>query len=65
MSGCGFFIVAIDPDIFTPAGDFRRRVTAYAQSIRTSRPVDPAKPVVGTKHRAAGQKGTDHRYDRR
>ncbi|GAA2388612.1 Ldh family oxidoreductase [Dactylosporangium salmoneum] len=45
MSGCGFFIAAIDPGIFTPADDFRRRVAAYAESIRTSRPVDPAKPV--------------------
>lgn len=46
MSDCGFFIAAIDPEIFTPADDFRRRVAAYAQSIRTSRPVDPAKPVL-------------------
>jgi LDH2 family malate/lactate/ureidoglycolate dehydrogenase len=45
MSGCGFVIVVIDPEIFTPAADFRRRVAAYAESIRTSRPVDPAKPV--------------------
>jgi LDH2 family malate/lactate/ureidoglycolate dehydrogenase len=45
MSGCGFVIVVIDPEIFTPADDFRRRVAAYAESIRTSRPVDPAKPV--------------------
>ena len=44
MSGCGFLIVVIDPEIFTPAADFRRRV-AYAESIRTSRPVDPAKPM--------------------
>jgi LDH2 family malate/lactate/ureidoglycolate dehydrogenase len=45
MSGCGFVIVVIDPEIFTPAGDFRRRAAAYAESIRTSRPVEPAKPV--------------------
>lgn len=44
MSGCGFFIVAIDPKIFTPADDFRRRVADYAESIRISRPVAGAAP---------------------
>jgi LDH2 family malate/lactate/ureidoglycolate dehydrogenase len=56
MSDCGFVIVAIDPEIFTPADDFRRRVAAYAQSIRTSRPADPAKPVRVPFDRSAAMK---------
>ena len=64
MSGCGFVIVVIDPEIFTPADDFRRRVAAYAESIRTCRPVDPAKPVRVPFDRSAATKAARLREDR-
>ena len=41
----GLFILALKPDLFTDAEDFRQRVTEYAGSIRATRPIDPAKPV--------------------
>jgi LDH2 family malate/lactate/ureidoglycolate dehydrogenase len=65
ISGRGFFIVVIDPEIFTtPAGDFRRRVAAYAQSIRTCHPVDPAKPVRVPFDRSAATRAARLREDR-
>ncbi len=41
----GLFIMALNPSLFTPAEDFMGRVTEYAQSIRATRPLDPAVPV--------------------
>jgi LDH2 family malate/lactate/ureidoglycolate dehydrogenase len=45
LAGFGFLIAVFDPESFGSATDFRRRATEYADSIRTSRPIDPAKPV--------------------
>ena len=41
----GLFIMAVNPSLFTSAEDFMGRVTEYAQSIRDTRPLDPAIPV--------------------
>jgi LDH2 family malate/lactate/ureidoglycolate dehydrogenase len=45
LRDCGFFISVYDPDLFTPPGEFRRRVSAYAARLRETRPADPAQPV--------------------
>ena len=60
LRDCGFFLIALDPEILTSAVDFKRRVTDYAQSLRATRPVDPAHPVRvpferSTSDRAAGR----------
>jgi LDH2 family malate/lactate/ureidoglycolate dehydrogenase len=39
LAGFGFIIVAIRPDLLGPAETFRRNVSAYAQAVRTARPV--------------------------
>lgn len=39
LAGFGFMIVAIRPDLLGPAETFRQNVSAYAQAIRTARPV--------------------------
>lgn len=40
LTDCGFFVLAVDPAALTPADDFRRRVTDYADSVRATRPVE-------------------------
>ena len=45
LRDCGFFVLVIDPGLLTSADDFKRRVSEYADSLRATRPLDPAKPV--------------------
>lgn len=45
LQDCGFFIVVIDPALLTSADDFQARVSEYADSMRATRPLDPASPV--------------------
>jgi delta1-piperideine-2-carboxylate reductase len=39
LAGFGFMIVAIRPDLLGPADTFLQNVSAYAQAVRTARPV--------------------------
>jgi delta1-piperideine-2-carboxylate reductase len=39
LAGFGFVIVTIRPDLLGPAEKFRENVSAYAQAVRTARPV--------------------------
>lgn len=39
LAGFGFIIVAIRPDLLGPADTFLQNVSAYAQAVRTARPV--------------------------
>ena len=45
MEGFGMIVIAIRPDLFTPADDFRREVSAYADAVRGTRPVEGGRPV--------------------
>ena len=45
ISDCGFFLFVVDPSLLTSGADYRERVSAYADSLRRTRAVDPAKPV--------------------
>ncbi|GGF33764.1 Ldh family oxidoreductase [Subtercola lobariae] len=45
ISDCGFFVLAVDPELFGSADDFQARVAEYAESIRSTRPVDAQTPV--------------------
>lgn len=45
LRDCGFFILVIDPSLLGDAADFQARVAAYADSLRSTRPVDPEKAV--------------------
>lgn len=40
LAGFGMVIMAIRPDLFTPARDFERRVAEYADAVRAARPVE-------------------------
>ena len=42
---CGFFLLVVDPGLLSSADDFKRRVAAYADSLRATRALDPDKPV--------------------
>jgi LDH2 family malate/lactate/ureidoglycolate dehydrogenase len=42
---CGFLFLAIDPGLFGDAADFRRRISDYARSVRSARPVEPGAKV--------------------
>ena len=39
LAGFGFVIVTIRPDLLGPAEKFRENVSAYAQAVRTARPI--------------------------
>ena len=45
LAGFGMTIVAIRPDLFGDTDDFKRRITEYADAVRTAKPADPANPV--------------------
>lgn len=40
LAGFGMVVIAIRPDVLTPADDFARCVASYAESVRGARPVD-------------------------
>ena len=42
---CGYFMLVVNPEVLTSAEDYKRRVTDYVASLRTTRPLDPAQPV--------------------
>ena len=41
----GHFMLAMDPGMFRDAADFRADVAAFCDTLRATKPVDPAKPV--------------------
>jgi LDH2 family malate/lactate/ureidoglycolate dehydrogenase len=45
VSDVGFFLLVLDPELLTSREDYRARVTQYAESLRTTRPVQPGQPV--------------------
>ena len=45
LRDCGFFVLVIDPGLLTSAEDYKARVSAYAEDIRSTRPIDPSNPV--------------------
>ncbi|GAA1730519.1 Ldh family oxidoreductase [Streptomyces yatensis] len=40
ISDCGFFVVLVDPGVLTDAEDYRRRVAAFADAVRATRPTE-------------------------
>ena len=42
----GHFFLAMDPGLFRDAADFRADVAAFCDTLRATKPVDPAKPVM-------------------
>ena len=56
VSDCGFFLFVVDPGLLTSAEDYRERVAAYADSLRATRPLDPAKPVRVPFERSAAER---------
>jgi LDH2 family malate/lactate/ureidoglycolate dehydrogenase len=56
LRDCGFFISVYNPDLFTPPGEFKRRVSDYAARLRETRPVDPAQPVRVPFERSAAER---------
>lgn len=45
LQDCGFFVVVINPELLGDADGYKQRVAAYAEHVRSTRPVDPAQPV--------------------
>ena len=42
---CGFFMLVVDPELLSSAEDYQKRVAEFADGIRSTRPVDPSRPV--------------------
>lgn len=57
LRDCGFFMLVVDPALVDPAGEFAGRAAAYADSLRGTRPVDPAAPVRVPFERSAALRG--------
>jgi LDH2 family malate/lactate/ureidoglycolate dehydrogenase len=45
LSGFGYFIVAMRPDLMRPAGSFLENVCAFAEAVRSARPASNDRPV--------------------
>ena len=45
LAGFGFLIVALRPDLMGPVENFRENVSAFAQAVRSARPVAGGPPV--------------------
>jgi len=56
LRDCGFFVLAVDPNLFTSAEDFRQRVAEYADRMRATRPLDPGRPVRVPFERSAAER---------
>ncbi len=56
VSDCGFFLFVVNPGLLTSTDDYRQRVNDYADSLRTTRPLDPAKPVRVPFERSAAER---------
>ena len=56
LRDCGFFMLVVDPNLLTDGDDYARRVAAFANSLRDTRPLDPAKPVRVPFERSAAER---------
>lgn len=45
LAGFGYLIVAMRPDLMGPAETFRENVSAFAEAVRSARPIEGGKPV--------------------
>jgi delta1-piperideine-2-carboxylate reductase len=45
LAGFGYLIVAMRPDLMGPAETFRQNVSAFADAVRSARPIDGGSPV--------------------
>ncbi|MES2261234.1 MAG: Ldh family oxidoreductase [Pseudomonadota bacterium] len=45
LRDCGFFLLVVDPGLLTSGCDYRQRVSAYAATLRATRPLDASRPV--------------------
>jgi LDH2 family malate/lactate/ureidoglycolate dehydrogenase len=56
LGDCGFFIMVVDPALFGDAEEFKQRVSAFADELRSTQPVDPAVPVRVPFERSAAER---------
>jgi LDH2 family malate/lactate/ureidoglycolate dehydrogenase len=56
LRDCGFFMLVVDPNLLTDGDDYARRVSAFANSLRDTRPLDPATPVRVPFERSAAER---------
>jgi len=61
---CGFFMVVIDPGLLTDPHTFRHKVSDYAESLRTTRPINPSRPVRVPFERSAAERARRLQDDR-
>lgn len=63
VSDCGLFMLVVDPGLLGPADDYKQRVADYADQLRSTRPLDPAKPVRVPFERSAAERARRLRAD--
>ena len=64
VTDCGLFLMAIDPGLLGPPDDYKRRIADYADALRATRPLDPAKPVRVPFERSAAERARRLQDDR-
>jgi LDH2 family malate/lactate/ureidoglycolate dehydrogenase len=64
LSDCGFFLLAVDPEMLVPGGGFRSRVAEYATSVRAARAIEQARPVRMPFDRSAAERARRLAEDR-
>lgn len=45
LRDCGFFLFAVNPDLFTSSEEYEQRVAEFSDFMRQTRPLDPSRPV--------------------
>lgn len=56
MRDFGFFVLAIDPELFGPRDELRRKVSRYQQLLAETRPANPEHPVRAPFARSAAER---------
>lgn len=64
LDDCGFLAVVVDPDLLGERDAFLQRVSDYAQAMRETRPLDPARPVRVPFDRSLAEREARTRADR-
>ena len=45
LRDCGFFLIAVNPNVLTSAEDYKKRVAEFSDRLRATKPIDADQPV--------------------
>jgi LDH2 family malate/lactate/ureidoglycolate dehydrogenase len=63
MGEMAYLVIAVDPRLFMPDGDYPQSVREYSELVRSARPIDPDEPVRMPFDRSAAERRRRLRED--